>query len=166
MARERSDPPVPPLIVTAELDTATQEWLDGLRKRHFPPQRNHLRAHLTLFHALPRAPELPASPVLDAVVEAPFKLGRGVAFPVSCPPLLTLRARIAAAFDGELTRQDAGWGRPHVTVQNKVEPNEAAALHGELSAGYESRPAQVVGLALWAYEGGPWSFRDHMAFGE
>lgn len=96
MARERSDPRVPPLIVTAELDPATQAWLDDLRARHFPPHRNFLRAHLTLFHALPRRPELPDSPVLEATVEAPFKLGRGVAFAIACPPLEVLRARIAA----------------------------------------------------------------------
>lgn len=166
MARERSDPRVAPLIVTAELDPATQAWLDDLRARHFPPERNFIAAHLTLFHALPRAPELPPSPVLDAVVEAPYRLGRGVAFAVTCPPLVGLRARMAAAFAGELTRQDAGWSRPHVTVQNKVEPAEAAALHTELSAGYEPRPARIVGLALWAYQGGPWSLLERRGFQE
>ena len=169
MARERGDPPVAPLsaplVLTAELDPATQAWLDGLRKAHFPPERNHLRAHLTLFHALPERPALPASPVLDAMVEAPFKLGRGVAFAVACPGLGPLRAGIAAAVgEDALTRQDRGWGRPHVTVQNKVAPEAAAALHAELSDGYEPRPAQVVGLSVWEYRGGPWSFLERAAF--
>ena len=42
-----------PLVLTAALDDETFDWLDGLRRRHFPPERNHLAAHLTLFHALP-----------------------------------------------------------------------------------------------------------------
>lgn len=166
MARERGDPPVPPLIVTAELDPATQAWLDGLRDAHFPPERNFLRAHLTLFHALSTRPRLPASPVLDAVVEAPFKLGRGVAFAVACPPLLALRRGMVAAIgEDALTQQDRGWGRPHVTVQNKVAPETAATLHASLTDGHEPRPAQVVGLALWDYRGGPWALLDRLRFG-
>lgn len=42
-----------PLVLIAELDDESFAWLDGLRRRHFPPERNHLAAHLTLFHALP-----------------------------------------------------------------------------------------------------------------
>ena len=157
MARERSDPRVPPLILTAELDPATQAWLDDLRARHFPPERNHLRAHLTLFHALPRRPRLPGGPVLDATVDAPFTLGRGVAFAVSCPPLLTLRAAIAAGYD-DLTRQDVSWSRrprPHVTVQNKVEPAVAAALHAELSDRYEPGPRASSAWRCGSTRAGP-----------
>src|SRR6478736_2886397 len=39
-------------ILTAELDPASFDWLDGLRRVHFPPARNLLPAHLTLFHRL------------------------------------------------------------------------------------------------------------------
>ena len=46
----------PPLIVTALLDEAAQQRFDRLRRSHFPPERNHLDAHLTLFHRLPDAP--------------------------------------------------------------------------------------------------------------
>jgi len=40
-----------PLIVTAELAPEDFAWLDALRRHHFPPERNQLRAHLTMFHA-------------------------------------------------------------------------------------------------------------------
>lgn len=138
--------------------------LDAERRRHFPPERNVLRAHLTLFHALPgeqldavtaairaAAPDEP----LPARVDRVMKLGRGVAYGIDCPPLVDLRARIAAAgFD--LTPQDQRFGRPHVTVQNKVDPAVAAALHDELSATFEPWPTAVVALRLWHYRGGPW----------
>ena len=42
-----------PLIVTAQLPEGLQGWATGLRNAHFPPERNHLAAHVTLFHALP-----------------------------------------------------------------------------------------------------------------
>jgi hypothetical protein len=42
-----------PLILTLEMDTHSFEILDALRKKHFPPERNVLDAHITLFHKLP-----------------------------------------------------------------------------------------------------------------
>ena len=141
--------------------------LDAERRRHFPPERNHLRAHLTLFHALPgdqleaviaatreAAPREP----LPATVARVIKLGRGVAYGIDCPPLVALRAAIAAT-GFELTPQDRNWARrprPHVTVQNKVDPAAAATLFDELSATFEPWPTHVVALRLWHYRGGPW----------
>lgn len=51
-----------------------------------------------------------------------------------------------------------------MTVQNKVDPDVAAALHAELSDGFTPRAATVVGLALWAYRGGPWDLLERRAF--
>ena len=42
-----------PLILTLKLDQASFTRLDALRQAHFPPERNWLSAHLTLFHHLP-----------------------------------------------------------------------------------------------------------------
>jgi hypothetical protein len=44
---------VEPLIVTLLLDPEAQERSDRLRSAHFPAERNHVAAHVTLFHALP-----------------------------------------------------------------------------------------------------------------
>ena len=46
-----------PLIVTAELGPEDFAWLNGLRRQHFPPERNQLAAHLTMFHAIPPSAE-------------------------------------------------------------------------------------------------------------
>ncbi len=43
----------PPLIVAAALDEGAFAWFEDLRQTHFPPSRNQVPAHLTLFHALP-----------------------------------------------------------------------------------------------------------------
>ena len=37
-----------PLIVTAELPEALQSRADQLRREHFPPERNFLKAHVTV----------------------------------------------------------------------------------------------------------------------
>ena len=153
-----------PLIVSADLDPGAMAFLDGLRRAHFPPERNHLAAHLTLFHHLPgeeldriRADlEAVAAGPVEAVLDRVLKLGRGVAFGVASPGLVALRRELAGRWAPWLTPQDRGWGRPHVTVQNKVTPAAAAALHAELEAAHVPRPTHVEALRLWRYLGGPW----------
>ena len=44
----------------------------------------------------------------------------------------------------------------HVTVSNKVTPERARALLGELSAAFVPGEVTATGLALWRYLGGPW----------
>lgn len=155
-----------PLIVTATFGAEDHAHLDGLRRAHFPPERNQLAAHLTLFHHLPAdvAPELKrrlaglahGQPAPQAWLGGVMSLGRGVAFRVESPALEGMRADLADAFSSLLTPQDrAGW-RPHVTIQNKVEPAVARALMEAMSAAFRRRPLVVAGLASWWYRGGPW----------
>ena len=155
-----------PIIVTALFGRADQAWFDGLRRQYFPPERNQLDAHLTLFHHLPPsiAEELKHRLVEETRgVRAPharaaglMSLGRGVAFRIEAPELAAVRARLAEAFAGLLTPQDAGGWRPHVTVQNKVQPNVAKLLLTELQRGFRPRAVEIAGLATWWYRGGPW----------
>jgi 2'-5' RNA ligase len=155
-----------PLIVTARLDRDALERLDALRRRHFPPERNHLSAHLTLFHALPGEQEAAVrddlaelagrTPVLHGSADRVIALGRGVAVHVETPGLAPLRAELARRWAPWLTPQDRQRLRPHVTIQNKVEPRAARALHDLLAAGFAPFALAVDGLQLWRYLGGPW----------
>ncbi|MCZ2824157.1 MULTISPECIES: 2'-5' RNA ligase family protein [unclassified Modestobacter] len=164
----------PPLIVSLLLDEAAQQRFDRLRAAHFPPERNHLRAHVTLFHALPGEHRAAVGRELAAVAaRSGFEvavtgvrfLGRGVALDLSAPELTTLRAGLADAFDPWLTRQDRQWSRPHVTVQNKVAPEAARALHAELAASFVPQTVTARGLGLWRYLGGPWAAEAEFPFG-
>ena len=85
-----------------------------------------------------------------------ISLGRGVAVRIEAPGLAELRAALAVRWDSWLTPQDRQKLRPHVTVQNKVEPAVARALHAELAAGFEPFPVRIERLCLWRYLGGPW----------
>ena len=155
-----------PIIVTALFGKQDAAYFDGLRRAHFPPERNHLSAHLTMFHHLSPlleaelkqrlANETRGIPAPAARIAGLMSLGRGVAFRIESPGLAEIRARLADAFASMLTPQDsAGW-RPHVTVQNKVEPYQAKALQAELEGDFRPRTAPIAGLATWWYRGGPW----------
>lgn len=163
-----------PLILTLGFDDAAFARLDALRRAHFPPERNQIPAHLTLFHALPgdALEEVLAGLRTACAATAPFdlrftglrSLGRGVALEVASPPLVALRKALAYAWARRLTRQDAQGFRPHVTVQNKVTAEAAAGLLSELGAGFEPWEARGEGLLLWHYRGGPWEAAASIPF--
>ncbi len=155
-----------PIIVTALFGRRDQGWFDAQRAAHFPPERNVLAAHLTLFHHLPPSAEREIKHRLNGLtrgVRAPqarvgglMSLGRGVAYRIESPDLVAIRRDLADAFAGLLTPQDAGGWRPHVTVQNKVQPNIAKLLLTALSRDFAPRDVEIAGLAAWWYRGGPW----------
>lgn len=153
------------LIVTAELGRDDFAWLEGLRRAHYPFERNRVPAHLTMFHSLPpsaefelrsRLAELARERPPRATIEGLMDLGGGVAFRVVSPDLDRIRGQLAEDLHGLLGTQDSGGWRPHITIQNKVEPKAAKALLTALEAAFVPRPLKIVGLASWWYRGGPW----------
>ena len=156
----------PPLILTLALHPDDQARLDRLRTLHFPPDRNLVPAHVTLFHHLPGAEldAIQARLAAEAASLPPFPveasglrfLGRGVAYELRAAELLALRARLARAWQGWLTPQDAQGFRPHVTIQNKAAPEAARALRDAMQANFAPFTLRATGLRLWHYLGGPW----------
>lgn len=165
--------PLGPLIVTAQMGAADQAWAEGLRCEHFPPERNQVPAHISLFHHLPPSmvDELrgllaghAASPKPSANLIEIFSLGRGVALKLDCPALLAIRAQIAERFEHHLTPQDCAVPRLHITVQNKVDPAQARATLELLRAQISPRPLSIAALMLWSYRGGPWDLVSRHPF--
>ena len=97
-----------------------------------------------------------AAPPPAATIAGILDLGGGTALRVESEALAAIRDELADAFHGLLTPQDQAPWRPHVTIQNKVEPKEARALQQRLGAGFVPRPLAIRGLAAWRYRGGPW----------
>jgi 2'-5' RNA ligase len=163
-----------PLILTLALDANSTARFEALRREHFPPDRNLVPAHLTLFHHLPgdRLADIGAEIATACRERAPFpadvtglrSLGRGVAYAVESAGLAALRARLARIWAPWLTPQDRQPFRPHVTVQNKAAPVEARALLEGLGAGFAAFPVRADGLLLWRYLGGPWEAVGHYPF--
>jgi hypothetical protein len=155
-----------PIIVTATFGDGDNGWLQELRRTHYPPERNRVPAHLTLFRQLPpsladelatRLARATAASPPRAAITGVMDLGEGTAFRVESEALAAIRADLAEAFHGLLTPQDQAPWRPHVTIQNKVEPREARALQQRLRAIFEPRPLAIKALAAWHYLGVPWA---------
>ncbi|MBC8082427.1 MAG: 2'-5' RNA ligase family protein [Hymenobacter sp.] len=163
-----------PLILTLALDPAAQRFFEELRQQYFPPPRNLLAAHLTLFHHLPGAEYAAITDYLAQLTaaQAPLRLavtglrflGRGVAYALDCPRLQTLHRRLQTAWQPHLTPQDQQKLTPHVTIQNKADPAAARALHEQLAADFQPFEATGTGLTLWAYRGGPWELLQAFGF--
>lgn len=162
-----------PIIVTALLGASDFAWADGLRRAHFPPERNQVPAHITLFHHLPpsASDELREQLKAETRGRAPLArlsglrhLGNGVAYQVESPELAAIRERLADHVAGLLIPQDLAPWRPHITVQNKVEAKTAKALMTELHAQFVPRPLNIAGLASWWYRGGPWELLSEHRF--
>ena len=161
------------LIVTAEIGANDLSWLDRLRRAHYPPERNRVPAHLTIFHALPPSAEREVRSSLSrtvsaeppqASIEGLMNLGGGVAYRVVSPQLDGIRSRLADDFHGLLSAQDSDGWRPHVTIQNKVSAKEARALMIEIEQGFCPQPLEIRGLGLHRYIDGPWERLATYAF--
>lgn len=164
---------VPPMIITALLPEDVQRHFDELRRKHFPVDRNHLDAHLTLFHALPGELEqdvraaltaCTARSALPARIASVRSLGRGVAYRITSDELKAVRARLVQALDEHLTPQDRNKDEFHVTIQNKVDPAEARALLADQQEDFEPSDTVITGLGLWRYLDGPWEPLARFAF--
>lgn len=163
-----------PLILTARLEPETQAYFDQLRKQHFPPERNFVPAHVTLFHALSPQNEDGIVAILRGIADREHFmrgsasklrfLGSGVAFVIDCPPLGVLRSDLAKRWGNELTPQDRHKAALHITVQNKATPPAARALFEGLKAEFQPRALLFEGLDLWRYLGGPWRLVERFTF--
>lgn len=154
-----------PLLVTAELPADVLAWADALRRTHYPPGRNRLRAHVTLFHALPPSSEgevrrllaeFSRRPPPHARISGLFDLGRGTALDVASAELVAMHAEIADRLHGILVGQEMRSLRPHITVQNKVSPQAARALQAELIAAIPDLAFRFHGLGLYAWRDELW----------
>jgi len=164
-----------PLILTLRMDDLSQQGFNRLREEHFPKGRNFIPAHLTLFHKLPGDREREIVETLNDLCrqQDPFPLtatglvfmGRGVGYRLESPMLQSVRKRLAGEWWPWLGAQDRQGFRPHVTVQNKVPPDEARVLHRSLEETFAPFEVGAEGLLLWRYLGGPWEPMRSYDFG-
>lgn len=118
------------MIITAELDETSQAYFNDLRRAHFPVERNHIDAHITLFHALPDSAEAVTADLREVAIDRPIEaevlepifLGRGVAFAVASKELWQIRSAMALRWQHVLSAQDKAKAELHITVQTKCSP--------------------------------------------
>lgn len=162
-----------PLILTLTLDANSQHYFNTLRQQYFPPERNYLDAHLTLFHHLPaNEPQIIEDIALAFQTYAAMQLnvteiksiGNGVAYKIECAKLLQLHHYLQQQWAKWLIPQDRQKLWPHITIQNKVEANRAKSLKEELEQSFEPFTATGTALSLFEYMGGPWNFIRNFEF--
>ncbi|MBS7565257.1 2'-5' RNA ligase family protein [Mucilaginibacter sp. Bleaf8] len=162
-----------PLILTLVLDKESQSFFNALRKQYFPPERNYLDAHLTLFHHLPAHEQQIINDIKECGKQtAPLALqvtdvvsiGNGVAYKLENMPLMTRHKRLQQQWQQWLIPQDRQKLWPHITIQNKVSPDQAKSLQAQIKQEFVPFVAQGFGLSLWAYKGGPWEFVKYFEF--
>ena len=163
-----------PLILTLKLDSQTFHQFDSLRQQHFPPERNFLPAHVTLFHALPGDQKLSIQQTLREIcAQTPdfalqFSrlrfLGQGVAIDIDSLELRQLQQHLAKIWYPWLSRQDQQGYRPHITIQNKVTSAAARQLFDQMTNQWQPVEGAGQGLLLWYYQGGPWELAEDFSF--
>lgn len=163
-----------PIILTLQLDQETQDRFQAERTRWFVPKLDKVPAHLTLFHKLPGEERERVTEIVgracahrapfDVAVDEVIGLGAGTAFRLRSKKLDTLRADLAEAFGDWLTKQDAQGFRAHVTLQNKVTKDTAAACRAVIEAEFAPWDARAEGIQMWSYEGGPWGTMGAIGF--
>lgn len=165
--------PDAPLILTLTLDSHSQQYFNALRHQHFPPERNYLDAHLTLFHHLPAdETQIIQSITNIAVTYNRIKLqvtgvksiGNGVAFAMECAALQTMHKQLQQQWEAWLIPQDRQKLWPHITIQNKVHPDRAKELKQQLEQAFTPFEVEGICLSLFEYQGGPWKFIREFEF--
>ena len=159
-------------ILTLQIDATAQAHFNGPRRMYFPPERNLIDAHVTLFHTLPEERGVLVELAAAAQSVKPFSvtvtglrsLGRGVAYTLESSPLQAIQRRLTSAFAANLSPQDRQRFQPHIVVQNKTTPDAARRLLEELRAGFVPWQIEAVGLELWYYRDGPWEDAQTFSF--
>jgi len=165
--------PEAPLILTLTLDNVSQQYFNQLRKAHFPPERNYLDAHLTLFHHLPQG-ENAITEAVESLTKHHHKIqlqvtglrsiGNGVAFPIESNELQQMHKQLQNSWQPWLIPQDRQKLWPHITLQNKVNPDVAQQLKENLEQEFTPFEVTGTGLSLFEYQGGPWKFVQEFEF--
>ena len=151
-------------ILTLALDPASQARFEALRQQWFPPERNLIPAHLTLFHTLPEEPWI--TQALEAAAAGttafalgtptPKSIGRGAAFFFDSGEVIALHKHLRKAFEAVVTPQDSQGFRPHIVAMNKATPAAAKLCLAALQTHQPPANITATGLDLWRYRNGPW----------
>jgi len=140
-----------------------------------------LAAHITLFHALPANAQPQIANILRDItsqtktfrcgLKNPFMLGKkGVGINVASFKLKEFHKELLYRFREariELTEQDQRPVHPHITIQNKVDEEEARRTLEAVQEEFSEQVAFAQGVVVWRYEqNGEWTHLKTYEFPE
>ena len=153
------------MILTFGFDPDSFARLAPLRERHFPPARNFIPVHVTLFQQLPthEQPRILGDLATEAkTASLPFAatgildFAGGAAIDLECPEGVVLQQRLRRSWRDILSDSDDRKRKLHVTIQNKTDRDSAKRTQAALRAGFTPWRGFLDRLILWHYRGGPW----------
>ncbi len=157
-----------PYILCLKMDAVSLQRLSAWRKQYFPPERNFLEAHLTLYHRLPfTATQLILSTLKTfAQNQLVFPLSfeelthQGGFLGIKAAPseVLQVKGALDRAFDLWLAPQDRQKIMPHVTVMNNAPPEATGEALRLLKQEFAPWQGRAEGLQLFRYRQGPWEW--------
>ncbi len=162
-----------PLILTVQFDETSQAFFNEKRKQYFPPERNFLSAHLTLFHHLPDDKSIITEAIktvcsqqkqIELAITEVVSIGKGTAYKIESKALVALHKQLQNKWNDFLTPQDRQGLWPHVTIQNKVSPLESKQLLQQVKTEFVPFTAYAAGVTLWKYLNGPWQLYQSYSF--
>lgn len=166
-------------VLTIKLEDSLSVPMNDLRRQYFPKRINRTPAHLTLFHALPHSHmdaldqglyhlSSGTKPFL-VTTGGPFRMRKGVGVNVDSGyrELKQVHSELQSQWMPFLSEQDQSGFRPHWTVMNKVDEEEAvehalSAVRQELSQ--NTKEGRAIGFDLWKYERGNWIWAKEYDF--
>ncbi|PNS16642.1 hypothetical protein CAC42_4606 [Sphaceloma murrayae] len=166
-------------ILTLRTDKNLHETMTNLRSKHFPPKLNHLDAHITLFHALPKSKlDSHVIPAVKEVTQAttkfelgattPFKLKKGIA--IGMPKdhggnaSRDLHSKLVRKWSDFLSQQDFSF-QAHYTIMNKVEDREHIdEAFRDVKDGWKACFGTAEGITLYRYHPSAWHWQADFDF--
>lgn len=162
------------ILILAVLPPDILGWADCLRRAHYPPERNRLPAHVTLFHGLPPSAEgevharlksiAATTPPVEAKITGVMDLGGGTALKVESTGVVAIHAELAEQLHGIVQQQDLRPLQLHITLQNKVPEQEARKLQAQLAGQRIDRSFRFTGLSTHRWDGDLWQFERSWPF--
>lgn len=163
-----------PLILTFKLDAVSQGRLDGWREKHFPKERNLLKAHLTVYHQLPGQSIEPIKTLLAELAGSQSRIPLDfeslitkqgfVGIRVGSDALQACRSLLDLKFQALLRAQDKKIYRPHITITNLGSPTAAAQALVAMEQVFVPWSGECIGFELFHYRGGPWELAEAFHF--
>lgn len=162
------------ILILAALPPDIFAWADGLRRKYYPPERNRLPAHVTLFHGLPpsaagevqaRLQALAAQlPPPAAQITGIMDLHGGTALRIRSAGMEATHAELAAQLHGIVQQRDRHDLQLHITLQHKVPLAQARDLQAQLAKMDYQRSFHFTAFATHRWDGELWRFERKWPF--
>ncbi|KAF2841805.1 hypothetical protein M501DRAFT_918108, partial [Patellaria atrata CBS 101060] len=166
-------------ILTLTTSPSLSKPMDELRLEHFPPQFNHVPAHLILFHTLPHSRLSHIIAKIEDLTQymSPFRITASFPFMLGKRSVVIglneghrqvqkMLGQLKGAWKEFISGKDRALKTPHWTIQARVRNRDGVMRSlEEVKARFEGAKGTGEGLTLWRYvTGDQWILEREFPF--